>query len=174
MVPKQKPGRSRQDYETPKDFYAEVGRLFGYPTFDLAASYKNAKAAAFYTKNIDALSTLWPKELCWLNPPFKDIQPWVKKCVVSPGTNILVLVPASVGSNWFRDYVFNLARVYFLNPRLSFDGTAPYPKDLMLLHYTDDTRRRTFDSRYQIFNWRGEASKGTIGYGSIGSNRGKQ
>lgn len=52
------------------------------------------------------------------------------------GLNILMLVPASVGTHWFAQHVVPHAHVLYLAPRLTFVGeTAPYPKDLMLCVY---------------------------------------
>ena len=71
----------------------------------------------------------------WLNPPFGHIAPWARQCESYgvEGYKILLLTPASIGSNWFASYVFQKAMVLALNPRLTFKGcTDPYPKDLML------------------------------------------
>lgn len=54
--------------------------------------------------------------LFWLNPPFANVKPWADKCAkeahaCSSGPRIAMLVPASVGSNWFWDYVAPYAHV---------------------------------------------------------------
>lgn len=141
-TPKQKPGRSKQDYETPADLIAAVERRFGPIAFDLAAVATNAKAAEFYTPAEDALVQDWTRleGLLWLNPPFADIAPWARKCmesILGPHRRrfeaLLLLVPASVGSNWFADFVHTRATVLALNPRLTFVGeTQPYPKDCLV------------------------------------------
>ena len=47
-----------------------------------------------------------------------------------------LLVPASVGSNWWMHWVHQRASVRFLNPRVTFIGHAQgYPKDLALCVY---------------------------------------
>ena len=72
-----------------------------------------------------------------LETPFNDVAPWAKKCWKESqrGARILLLNQASVGSNWFADYVFGNAYVCFLRPRLSFDGNSPFAKDLTLLAF---------------------------------------
>jgi len=46
---------------------------------------------------------------------------------------VLMLTPASIGSEWFQRYVHRKAMVLGLSPRLHFVGAAdPYPKDCML------------------------------------------
>jgi phage N-6-adenine-methyltransferase len=147
--PKQKPGLSKQDYATPREFIDAVERRFGAITLDLAASPDNAKAKRYFTIGQDSLSQDWGKLLgeghnLWLNPPFRNIVIWAKKCsetkrpYVRPDewpSKIMLLTPASVSTNWFRDYVFGKARVFALNPRMSFDGEAVFPKDLLLSVY---------------------------------------
>lgn len=135
-------GKSKQDYSTPWEFIRAVEKRFGDLNVDLAASDDNAKAPYYVTEETDSLSIDWspPDRInMWLNPPFANIEPWVKKCAATAlghGSQILVLVPASIGSNWFAEHVHGRARVYGLSPRLTFEGCKdPYPKDLMLCVY---------------------------------------
>ena len=45
-------------------------------------------------------------------------------------------MPASVGSNWFRDHVFQKSLVLFLNNRIKFVGAKDaYPKDCIIAAY---------------------------------------
>lgn len=135
-------GKSKQDYPTPWEFIWACERKFkGKIVLDLAASSENAKATAFYTQEQDSLSKSWhkitrlPNEWFWLNPPFDNITPWAKKCAEesAKGAAILFLTPASIGSNWFRDFVHPHAEVHALNGRIQFVGASdPYPKDCIL------------------------------------------
>jgi hypothetical protein len=142
-MPKQKPGQSRQDYGTPPEFIDAVVRLFGPLDWDLAANSAaagpdaNHKAPLWYGVEQDSLAQDWTslRGNLWLNPPFKRIAPWAAKCLASagPGRRILMLTPASVGSNWFVDHILHRMLVLALNPRMTFVGERdPYPKDLML------------------------------------------
>jgi len=152
QMPKQKPGKSKQDYSTPKEFIDAVKKKFGIREFayDLAASLENTKAKFFFCEEENSLAQEWRKLRgdLWLNPPFANIAPWAERCAAStefvaetaranlkPARRIFLLVPAAVGSNWFAQHVFNKARVLLLNGRISFDGVAPYPKDLILAIY---------------------------------------
>lgn len=143
-MPKQNPGRSKQDYGTPLEFLAAVKRRLCITDFsaDLAASEGNAVAAIYYTVEDDSLKSSHKWDFggwSWLNPPFSNIAPWVEKASkeAMQGANIAMLVPASVGSNWWRDWVEPYAYQSFLNGRLTFVGeTTPYPKDCALLLYT--------------------------------------
>lgn len=149
MMPAQKPHRSRQDYQTPPEFLAAVTRRFGEIAWDLAAHAQNTVVEDGYfgpgsAITADALGIEWRRSWVkndgwfWLNPPFADIAPWAEKCAeeMQRGARILLLVPASVGSQWYARSVVPVAHTLFLAPRLTFVGeTAPYPKDLMLCVY---------------------------------------
>jgi DNA (cytosine-5)-methyltransferase 1 len=128
-------GETRQDYETPAEFIEAVERRFGKLTFDLAAKPATAKAAKFFTEADNALETPWPDGLLWLNPPFKDIEPWASQCFYYGGAQrrILMLTPASIDSNWYMKHVHHKAAILAVNPRLRFVGEKhSYPKPLML------------------------------------------
>jgi hypothetical protein len=144
-MPNQKREESKQDYQTPPEFLCAVERDFAVNTWavDLAATADNRVAVYWCgpgSEEPDSLAYDWNllsgnfSGNFWLNPPFKDITPWAKKCSeYKGGGRIFLLVPASVGANWFRDHVHGKAHVIALSPRLTFVGCdGPYPKDLML------------------------------------------
>lgn len=139
-MPMQKPGKSRQDFPTPDDFIQAFIQRFGPISYDLAADDTNTKCpSGWFDKVNDSLERDWHKlpGNLWLNPPYEKIEPWAFKCAEESrfGAKIFMLVPASIGSNWYRDYVEPYAYTLALNPRLSFDGKHPYPKDCLLACY---------------------------------------
>ena len=160
-MPAQKPGSSKQDYQTPPEFLAAVRRrlsIYGF-IHDLAASSENAVCSSFSDEDTNALTQDWTTFRmiddshcwCWLNPPYADISPWVQKCAEesAKGAHIACLVPASTGANWFKSYVYNKAYTIFLNGRITFVGASgPYPKDCMLLLYTPYIR-----GGFDVWTW---------------------
>lgn len=149
-MPKQNPGKSEQDVKTPLDFLVYVrARLHAPFIIDLAASKENTVVERFYSIEQDSLKQVWPTEgWCWLNPPYNNIRPWVEKASLGY-SQVAMLVPASTGSNWWRDWVHNKCHVLLLNGRLTFEGhTSPYPKDLALLLYTPFIK-----SGYDVWDW---------------------
>lgn len=134
-------GGLKQSYETPTDFILAVEKRFGKLTFDLAAAADNTKCVDYFTKEQDSLAQQWFKlpGLLWLNPEFADITPWAAKCAAESELGappILLLTPASVGANWFKNFVLPSAAVIPLNGRIKFVGEKDYyPKDLMLSVY---------------------------------------
>jgi len=138
--------RSKQDYQTPAGFMRAFEECFGPIGFDLAAHAQNTQHEKFFGVEEDSLRQNWERtqSLCvgwlWLNPPFNNIKPWAAKCdalreEMGWDCSLAFLVPASVGSNWWREYVHLRAQVHFLSPRLSFDGKNPFPKDIALCLY---------------------------------------
>lgn len=132
-------GTSKQDYATPPEFIAAVEAMFGPIAFDLAASADNTKAPRFYSEADDSFTKPWHliEGLLWLNPPFGNIAPWAAKCHAEAelGARIAFLVPASVGSNWYRNSIHKRHLVLFLNGRICFDGVNGFPKDCMLVMF---------------------------------------
>ena len=156
-MPAQKPGQSRQDYSTPKEFLVAVERRFGSITFDLAAHRDNHVRPKWYGPGglaEDSLAQDWSAlgGHLWLNPPFGDIATWARKCastLLRLGATISFLVPASVGANWFALHVWGHAHVIALNGRLSFDGKNPFPKDCILCRY-----HTAKVSSFGVWDWR--------------------
>jgi phage N-6-adenine-methyltransferase len=138
-MPAQKPGKSRQDFATPRPFLDAVEKRFGPIRVDLAAHQDNHVVERWFgpgSADVDAFAMDWAAlaGVLWLNPPFADIEPWAKKAREDGerGARVTMLVPAAVGSNWFARHVHHNALVLAIRPRLVFDGVNSYPKDLML------------------------------------------
>lgn len=143
MTPTQRPGRSRQDYCTPNELLHAIRcNLLGIRVFtvDLAASDGRIAEGCYFGPGSalgeDSLAEAWDFEgWGWLNPPFGNIEPWVRKAASHP-MKITMLVPSAVGANWWRRWVHRRCYVLHLNGRITFVGEQhPYPKDCSLLLY---------------------------------------
>lgn len=173
--PKNKRGESKQDYGTPWEFIRAVEKRFGKLTIDLAASADNSKAPVYIPEELDSLTQDWVHAIGdgigWLNPPFGKIEPWAKKCFewkkvwndFMTGGNLLFFTPASVGSNWFAEYVEGHALVIPVRPRLVFEGMLPnpktgkvdpFPKDLMLSVFGDTRGPASPSYGFETWDWR--------------------
>lgn len=157
FMPKQKPGRSVQEVETDPELMSAVTKRFGRIVLDLAANEDNKQADEFYSPEMNSLKQKWghvkPYGNRWLNPPFGTIAPWARKAAKTRGNLqfsnlLLLLVPASVGTNWWLDSVHDQALVLFLSPRLQFVGhSQPYIKDCALVVYGETPG-------YDCWRWR--------------------
>jgi len=139
-------GKSNQVVSTPKVFLEAVEKRFGKITHDLAANKTNAVVKQhFFDEGLDSLSLEWKaisnlKGWNWLNPPYSNIGEWVKKCyeqMIKHNVKIIVLIPYSGSTKWWRDFVHSKAVVIPIGPkRITFVGQKnPYPKDLCLVVY---------------------------------------
>lgn len=139
---------AQQAYRTPRDFLERVQRKFGVTiAFDLACTVEDAVAPiGFGYPKQDALASAWPDTsklpgIAYCNPPFNRAGAFARVASESPHCRTLMLIPASVGSNWFAEYVNGKALVVFLRPRIVFlqpDGTpceAGINRDCMLLGF---------------------------------------
>ena len=163
IMPKQKPGLSKQDFKTPSNFIGATLKKLNISSFawDLAADQFNAQSPfGYFDIEQDSLTQDWghlptdQEGWLWLNPPFANILPWVAKAWHHSwvnGTKIAMLVPASVGSDWYKNYVDRKAFVLYLNGRLAFIPDKPnwlYPKDCMLILYNG------WAVGSNVWNWR--------------------
>jgi phage N-6-adenine-methyltransferase len=132
-----KRGQSKQDHGTPWEFIRAIEARFGPLTYDLAATDENHKAPKWITPEQDSFSVDWSQleGLHFLNPPFANIAPWAEKCAsqAHPLSRIILLVPASIGAQWFRRHVEHKAIVIGIT-RITFEGSPDaYPKDLAIM-----------------------------------------
>lgn len=160
-----------QVVSTPLELLAACQLRFGEIVFDLAALDNGSNSVVKsqeggkcwngpLNNSLDPL-TEWPsthyKRLVgslpfwlWCNPPFANISKWAERCSAEyiTGKNIMLLVPASVDSNWYRKFVEPVAIVEFLNPRITFSpNTEPYPKPMMLALFSRALRVSGFQSK---------------------------
>ena len=137
-------GNSKQSVGTPREFIEAVEGRFGIIGFDMACSPDNCVCdhgfGPDWDNPVDSLDAEWTFHNfnLWLNPPFANIQPWAAKCesIKDRLGLTIMLVPASIGTNWYIDHVEGKSVVIGLSPRIKFIGHKhQYPKDLMLCVY---------------------------------------
>lgn len=176
---------SSGDIWTPWEFIRAIEATFGPVRVDLAATIHSAKAKVFITPETNSLKQNWsqfyrfhPRDsILYLNPPYGNITPWAKKCAKTykddEQVEIMLLVPASVGANWFWDHVWEYATVYSVG-RMVFDNcfdrktgqlvSTVYPKDLILAHYTNSSPSRTL----QRWQWKTNGASHAASGGEAG------
>lgn len=165
VIPIQKPHRSEQSVATPPGLIQAACRYIGIKEFsiDLAANGSNTKAPVYIDEKRDSLTVDWAKEIgivggwAWLNPPYADIGRWAEKASTTrkylPNyTGIAVLLPASVGANWWKQHVDGKAQILLMNGRVTFLGhDKPYPKDTALLLYS-----LGYEPGYRVWSWKND------------------
>ncbi|MGO0084178.1 DNA N-6-adenine-methyltransferase, partial [Citrobacter freundii] len=81
----------------------------------------NALCRKFITAEQNTLETPWGDYLnipgyAWLNPPYSDITPFVKKAAAERKNQIgtVMLVPADTSVGWFREAIQSASEVRFI------------------------------------------------------------
>lgn len=93
-------------------------------TLDVCASELNAKCDVYIDEETDTLVTDWGNdELCWLNPPYSNVRPFLEKAVAETanGNATIALLKNDCSTKWF-DYAVNHATavIFITNGRIGF------------------------------------------------------
>lgn len=131
----------KQQYATPWTFIdwvvdtvlVPLGR--GFFGIDVCASRDNAKAAQWIDEETNGLIAPWTNRQngpAWCNPPFKDVQPWLRKArweATSNNVMSCVLTHMDHSTDWFSTGMMLASACILVNPRINF---VQHP---MLLEY---------------------------------------
>ncbi|MFT0939698.1 phage N-6-adenine-methyltransferase [Enterobacter hormaechei] len=117
----------RDLWRTPPALFASLDAEFCFQ-LDAAAAPHNALCLRFITAEQNTLETPWADYLSipgyvWLNPPYSDITPFVKKAAAESANQIgtVMLVPADTSVGWFKDAIQTASEVRFITAgRLAF------------------------------------------------------
>ncbi|ENL6904468.1 phage N-6-adenine-methyltransferase [Enterobacter ludwigii] len=117
----------RDLWRTPPALFASLDAEFCFQ-LDAAAAPHNALCRKFITAEQNTLETPWADYLSipgyvWLNPPYSDITPFVKKAAAESANQIgtVMLVPADTSVGWFKEATQTASEVRFITAgRLAF------------------------------------------------------
>ena len=117
----------RDLWRTPPALFASLDAEFCFQ-LDAAAAPHNALCRKFITAEQNTLETPWSDYLSipgyvWLNPPYSNITPFVKKAATESANQIgtVMLVPADTSVGWFREAIQTASEVRFITAgRLAF------------------------------------------------------
>lgn len=121
------PADQRDLWRTPPALFACLNAEFCFQ-LDAAAAQHNALCKKFITAEQNTLETSWADYLSipgyvWLNPPYSDITPFVKKAAAESANQIgtVMLVPADTSVGWFKEAIQTASEVRFITAgRLAF------------------------------------------------------
>ncbi|MCD9716171.1 phage N-6-adenine-methyltransferase [Klebsiella pneumoniae] len=121
------PVDQRDLWRTPPALFACLNAEFCFQ-LDAAAAAHNALCRKFITAEQNTLETPWADYLSipgyvWLNPPYSDITPFVKKAAAESANQIgtVMLVPADTSVGWFKEAIQTASEVRFITAgRLAF------------------------------------------------------
>ncbi|MBO4157197.1 phage N-6-adenine-methyltransferase [Enterobacter kobei] len=117
----------RDLWRTPPALFASLDAEFCFQ-LDAAAASHNALCRKFITAEQNTLETPWADYMSipgyvWLNPPYSDITPFVKKAAAESANQIgtVMLVPADTSVGWFKEAIQTASEVRFITAgRLAF------------------------------------------------------
>ncbi|WP_150312048.1 phage N-6-adenine-methyltransferase [Enterobacter hormaechei] len=121
------PPDQRDLWRTPPALFASLNAEFCFQ-LDAAAAPHNALCRKFITAEQNTLETPWSDYLSipgyvWLNPPYSNITPFVKKAAAESNNQIgtVMLVPADTSVGWFKEAIQTASEVRFITAgRLAF------------------------------------------------------
>lgn len=119
----------RDIYKTPRDLIDRLNKDIGEITLDACANIENRVCEKFISKEMDALKTEWTTDgIVFCNPPFSQKDKLVEKAYTESqnGTKIIMLVPASVETQFFKNCKDKADWILFLSGRLTFEGIGNY------------------------------------------------
>lgn len=93
-----------------------------------------AKCERYYTLDHDGLSQPWFGRV-WCNPPYSRIKPWIDRANQGDADRVVMLVPASTDTTWWR--AANAEHV-FIPGRLRFGSCDRAPFGSALLVWSRD------------------------------------
>ena len=126
--PQQKADANVDDRAITLEDFAPLHARFNF-TIDAAATAENARLARYWTVEDDAFQQDWSPERVWCNPPYSNIEPWVRKAWGEHYRGcplIVMLVPANrTEQGWWQRKVEGYRRaglltVEFLPGRMRF------------------------------------------------------
>ena len=124
-------GNGPVEWGTPNHIFDALDELYKFDLDPCAGKARYAKCEVHFTPHEDGLKQPWNGRV-FLNPPYgRHLKYWMKKAslelTVGDAEVIVALIPASIGTQWFHEYVFpHIKKMIFVRGRVSFidlDGT---------------------------------------------------
>ena len=125
------------EWETPQDLFDTLDAEFKF-TLDACAGETNHKCERFITKEEDGLRSSWAGERVFCNPPYSEIDRWVKKAFSeskNDNTIIVMLIPSRTDTKYFHNYIYHRAEIRFIKGRIKFGNSkwnAPFPSMIVI------------------------------------------
>lgn len=117
----------RDLWSTPSEIVAWMESEYGDYDIDAAASKENAVCEKFYSKETNCLKRWWgSNKHIWLNPPYSNITPFVKKAIeqMEHNNQIDMLLPCDTSTGWFYEAQQRAAEIIWITGEVyQEDGT---------------------------------------------------
>lgn len=79
-------------------------------------------AARFYTVKDDGLAKPWNARTIYVNPPYSDVAPWIRKAIVAAarGARVYMLLPVRTDADYHHELLREATDVLLIQGRLRF------------------------------------------------------
>lgn len=95
-------GSANQFAQTPPDVLKQIQDMYneGHPMYDPCPANPQTCGLA---------NPRWDGDCCYCNPPYKNVEVWLKKCIEQCKLNktIVCLIPFRSNTNWLHDNLLN-------------------------------------------------------------------
>lgn len=121
----------RDLWSTPSELVAWMEIEYGDYDIDAAASKENAVCEKFYSKETNCLKRWWgSNKHIWLNPPYSNITPFVKKAIeqMEHNNQIDILLPCDTSTGWFYEAQQRAAEIIWITGEVYQDGGTEYSR----------------------------------------------
>ena len=111
--------KSNDDWATPNGVYDALNAEFHFTDDPCPLGGVNV---------LDGLTRQWGKSV-FMNPPYSNPTPWVKKAYETSlnGSTVVGLLRGDTSTRWFHDWVLPYAELRFVKGRIKFNGKpAPF------------------------------------------------
>ena len=121
----------RDLWSTPSELVAWMEIEYGDYDIDAAASKENAVCEKFYSKETNCLKRWWgSNKHIWLNPPYSNITPFVKKAIeqMEHNNQIDILLPCDTSTGWFYEAQQKAAEIIWITGEVYQEGGTEYSR----------------------------------------------
>lgn len=121
----------RDLWSTPYELVAWMESEYGDYDIDAAASKENAVCEKFYSKETNCLKRWWgSNKHIWLNPPYSNITPFVKKSIeqMEHNNQIDMLLPCDTSTGWFYEAQQRAAEIIWITGEVYHEDGTEYSR----------------------------------------------
>ncbi|QCQ65312.1 DNA N-6-adenine-methyltransferase [Shewanella phage X14] len=122
-------------WRTPPEVFNTLNREFGFVA-DMASSHENALCDLHFTEEDDSLSFNWAHRLVltgrhdyvWLNCPYSNPMPWVKKALEAQagGLGVVMLLNDDTSVGWFAEALKGVSEIRHIVADATPEGKREY------------------------------------------------
>ena len=119
------------EWQTPIELFRRLDEKYHFTLDPCTTNANPLGTPKYYTKEDNGLNKSWKDEIVFVNPPYSDIEEWVRKCH-DEGTSaktIVMLIPVRTDTKWFHNFILHDGDIQFIKGRIRFGNPLIEWKD---------------------------------------------